>query len=334
LCERGDAILELMYILRATFGSFSAGARGAVGDFDVLYEDMNAAYLDVSSVITSFELSLLDYFANREYDYAKSAAIQSGYDAITGMSGAVTRYSHTLPSFFDVPAAPALVPLGISFPDSVGPSRIFRVDAYLLNTGSGIASDVSVALSFEGPFDFLTADTITVASLAPGDSTHLSWQMRVKPPGHAGLMRGLYSCSMEPYSSDSFSYPRFFFLRTYKKNFGVNFAALKKGPEGDVSLRSVPKIYFLYQNSPNPFNPQTSIAFDIAGDEPQRVNLRIYDLRGRLLVTLVDQMKAPGRYRISWDGRDGDGRLLGTGIYFYVIDAGSFRSVRKMILRK
>jgi hypothetical protein len=334
VCDAGDRMLELMHLLRGTFGSLSPAARGSVGDFETMYEEMNRIPFMTASALTSFELFLADYLVNREYNYAIPSAIDAGSEAIETAHHAVRRFSEVIPSFFDLPALPALVLTHLSFPDSVGPARIFAVNAFLKNAGAGEATGISALLGFEGPFELLSAASLQVPSLAAGDSVHLSWVLKAKSPHSPELVRGLYSSSVEVYSADALTYPRFFLLKAYPKSFGVNKSISVHQRVGEIEESSLPHTYRLSQNSPNPFNPQTTIDFDIPEGEPQEVNLRIYDVRGRLVRVLVDQMKAPGTHMAVWDGRSGKGDLLGTGVYFYVLDAGEFHSVKKMLLRK
>ena len=83
----------------------------------------------------------------------------------------------------------------------------------------------------------------------------------------------------------------------------------------------------LAQNYPNPFNPITSIAFDLAADS--QVRLQIYNIRGERVATLVNQKLAVGNYAIHWDAS-----RFPSGIYFYVLNAGNFTDVKKMMLLK
>lgn len=106
---------------------------------------------------------------------------------------------------------------------------------------------------------------------------------------------------------------------------------------GDVTLASsadIPKSFALAQNYPNPFNPSTSIRFDIPSgqspDDEVPVLLQVFSLRGRLVRTLVDDLRSPGRYIVGWDGKDERGELSGSGIYLYRIQAGSYQATRRM----
>ncbi|HXV12764.1 MAG TPA: PKD domain-containing protein [Candidatus Krumholzibacteria bacterium] len=96
-----------------------------------------------------------------------------------------------------------------------------------------------------------------------------------------------------------------------------------------------PSSFRLYQNHPNPFNPQTSIRFDVpaeAGRVP--VTLAIYSVRGERIRTLLHEERAPGIYSVTWDGRDQNGVAVGSGVYFYSLRAGDFTSSRRMVLLK
>ena len=90
----------------------------------------------------------------------------------------------------------------------------------------------------------------------------------------------------------------------------------------------------LSTNFPNPFNPSTTIKFDIAGDQPINTVLSVYNVRGQLVRSLVDGMKSTGTYQIQWDGKDDAGRTLPSGVYFYRLQAGEFNQTRKMVMMK
>jgi hypothetical protein len=96
----------------------------------------------------------------------------------------------------------------------------------------------------------------------------------------------------------------------------------------------VPRTFALEQNTPNPFNPQTSISFTVPEDASGRVELAVYSLRGQRVRTLVSDTKAPGRYTVAWNGRDDAGRALPSGVYLYRLTAGEQVLTRKMMLAK
>ncbi len=86
----------------------------------------------------------------------------------------------------------------------------------------------------------------------------------------------------------------------------------------------------LYPNAPNPFAASTSLGFELS--EPAHVTLTIYDLLGRKVRVLVDENHGPGRYTRTWNGTDGDGRTVPSGVYLYRMTAGAIDEGGKMLL--
>mgnify|MGYP001149362602 CR=1 FL=1 len=91
-----------------------------------------------------------------------------------------------------------------------------------------------------------------------------------------------------------------------------------------------PNQFALHPNSPNPFNAQTVIRFDLPEDRP--VRLELYDSAGRLARVLVDGPQPAGSHAVTWDGLDADGTAVASGVYFARLQAGSFVAVRKALL--
>jgi Secretion system C-terminal sorting domain len=89
----------------------------------------------------------------------------------------------------------------------------------------------------------------------------------------------------------------------------------------------IPTIYKLSQNYPNPFNPSTTIEYSIP--KTSFVSLKIYDILGTEVATLVNEEKPAGNYQVSFDASS-----LSSGVYFYRLPAGSFVETKKMILLK
>ena len=94
----------------------------------------------------------------------------------------------------------------------------------------------------------------------------------------------------------------------------------------------VPAEFALHQNYPNPFNPTTQIKFDLAEDG--LVSIKIYDVMGRQLKTLVNSVKTAGYHSIQWDATNDLGEGVSAGMYIYMIQAGDFVSTKKMVLLK
>lgn len=95
---------------------------------------------------------------------------------------------------------------------------------------------------------------------------------------------------------------------------------------------SIPLIDRLYQNYPNPFNPMTTIYYSVA--HVDRVRILVFDVRGSLVVSLVDGISQPGRYHLIWNGRGDTGKLVSSGLYFYHMQIGTYQSTQKMMLLK
>jgi hypothetical protein len=107
---------------------------------------------------------------------------------------------------------------------------------------------------------------------------------------------------------------------------------------------TVPFAFSLAQSAPNPFRPgrgDVTIRFSLDGDPSapaggpdltERVEVTVYDVRGALVQRLFSQPLGPGDYQITWSGRNGDGRTVASGVYFYKLSAGSHSITRKMVV--
>lgn len=94
----------------------------------------------------------------------------------------------------------------------------------------------------------------------------------------------------------------------------------------------IPLVTKLKSAYPNPFNPSTTIAFDVA--EASNVCIEIYNVKGQKITTLVNNAYQPGRYNIVWNGKDNQTRSCGSGVYFYRMQAGKYSSIKKVMLVK
>jgi len=99
------------------------------------------------------------------------------------------------------------------------------------------------------------------------------------------------------------------------------------GIDDDVA---VPRSFELHANYPNPFNPDTRIAFSL--DQPGRVRLTVFNLLGQKIATLFDRAAPAGRHDLLWDGTDERGQVVASGVYFYRLDVGDESRTRKMLL--
>lgn len=101
---------------------------------------------------------------------------------------------------------------------------------------------------------------------------------------------------------------------------------------GTSNGNSLPLITQVGQNYPNPFNPSTTIEFSLTQSE--KVSLIVYNIKGKKVKTLVDEIMAPEKYSINWQGTDEDGKQVSSGVYFYRFQAGNKNVIKKMLLIK
>ncbi|RMD93740.1 MAG: T9SS C-terminal target domain-containing protein [Calditrichaeota bacterium] len=99
---------------------------------------------------------------------------------------------------------------------------------------------------------------------------------------------------------------------------------------GEEAIHALPEDFNLYQNFPNPFNPETIIRYDIASDGFAR--LEIFNIIGEKIRTLVQENKSAGTYQITWDGRKDNGELAASGVYIYRLKVGPFKKSHKLLL--
>ncbi|MEL6822560.1 MAG: T9SS type A sorting domain-containing protein, partial [Calditrichota bacterium] len=96
---------------------------------------------------------------------------------------------------------------------------------------------------------------------------------------------------------------------------------------------NVPSEFNLAQNFPNPFNPETTIAFDVA--ENAQVTLEVFNMLGQRISILTDQRMQPGNYKVVWNGQDDNGLTVPSGVYLYRLQTSNgFQKSMKMLLVK
>ena len=121
--------------------------------------------------------------------------------------------------------------------------------------------------------------------------------------------------------------PSYYFIASVDRHFELTVT-----PKTTGQTALLPTKYELYQNLPNPFNPQTLIKYDL----PQAANVRleVFNILGQKVVTLVDRYEAAGPKSALWDGTDAKGAKVASGIYLYKIIAGEYSATKKMMLVK
>ena len=201
--------------------------------------------------------------------------------------------------------------------------------------GDGVAVSGALTASTDDDyfwFDITTAGNINI-SLAIGGSADLDWYLY----NSAGTQvdRG-YTTSNPEAGSYTAAVGRYYLrvdgyrgaVSSYTVSVTGGLAALAEAPE-KIDL---PLAFELKQNMPNPFNPMTTIRFDLPQKSP--VSLRVFDQRGRLVRTLVNEVLDAGSRSVVWNGTDDAGQRVHSGVYLYLIEAKDYRETRKMTLLK
>ena len=104
------------------------------------------------------------------------------------------------------------------------------------------------------------------------------------------------------------------------------------GVSSNNFVNSIPTEFKLSQNFPNPFNPETSISYQLSASG--KVTMKIYNTMGQMVRTLVNANKPAGNYKVTWNGKDNNGFAVSSGIYFYQMRAKDFVQTRKMLFLK
>ena len=204
--------------------------------------------------------------------------------------------------------------------DNIGGNQIFAWSQSVDPNGSEITYHITWQTETDtGTFE-IRDDTTGTAVLVPVANI-------------AGIMTGLADATGE-YIAD--------FTWTVYADDGYDEVEASNGPRtitvdvgwylGIDDVAAVPGVFALHQNYPNPFNPVTTIRYDVP--EQAHVTMEIYNLLGQRVATLVNGIQEPGYHAILWNGTNMSGAAMSSGMYFYHIQAGDFRSVKKLILVK
>ncbi|MBT8461493.1 MAG: DUF11 domain-containing protein, partial [Gemmatimonadetes bacterium] len=194
--------------------------------------------------------------------------------------------------------------------DKVGAGDTLRITATVKNLGASNADDVVVTLTADAAALVISQAAFTIGTLAPDEAQTFAFELEVVDATQA--VRG-YQVDLS--SSNALVVPA-----NGSYNVGVVVGVEEIAAE-------IPTSYGLSQSYPNPFNPQTTITFSVPASGA--VTIHVFDILGREVSRLVDEVVAPGTFHASFDGGD-----LPSGTYFYRMQAGDFTAVRSMILVK
>jgi hypothetical protein len=260
---------------------------------------------------------------------------------------------------FYVPSFPPVSIISTPIRDTtITPGDTLIFNTTLTNPGDSIVSPrVFIYGTTTGPnsFAFLAVDTATVRMIPPGGRrssvTYLEVPQGV-PEGHYVFTASAAFYNNVVYDTDDFGFrvhPSYGKPGMNRRRLALEGGGWDGGPwrvingwfgeeggDGQATASPLPKAFSLSQNYPNPFNPSTTIEFTVPEikKEGVRVILKIYNLRGQRIKTLVDKIEGPGYYKVHWNGRDDRGERVGSGVYFYRIEAGDFMSTKKLVVLK
>ncbi|MBL1215695.1 MAG: peptidoglycan DD-metalloendopeptidase family protein [Ignavibacteriae bacterium] len=156
----------------------------------------------------------------------------------------------------------------------------------------------------------------------PENTNLWQWNHSMDDDHYAAAWWGWYVILPANASLGEWKFNVFYENTSYTHNFTVT-----DSPTGVADNENIVTEFSLEQNYPNPFNPSTTIKYSIPVSS--FVTLKVYDLLGKVVASLVNESKAAGNYKINFDAKS-----LSSGIYFYKIEAGNFNAQRKLVLLK
>jgi hypothetical protein len=139
----------------------------------------------------------------------------------------------------------------------------------------------------------------------------------------SGLEAGVYAAKITVFSNDP---------ATPSVEVPVTLTVEGTALSSDIDQAAIPTKFELFANHPNPFNPTTTIAYDLPRGVD--VHLIVYDVNGRQVVELVNAAQPAGHHSIVWEGRNASGNTVASGVYFYRLKAGDFVQTKKMVMLK
>jgi hypothetical protein len=164
--------------------------------------------------------------------------------------------------------------------------------------------------------------------LPPANSDSVSWQLIAADSNNVNLRKAYYNYQVIEGDKSKGMHNPFFTVQVLQQSI----LAIGGLIGIEVQPGVVPTEFILTQNYPNPFNPSTTFKFSV----PQNmdVTIKIFDIAGREVKTLVSGKMTAGTYNVTWDGKNNSNEMLASGVYFYKMSAGSFTDTKKMILVK
>ena len=205
--------------------------------------------------------------------------------------------------------------------------------------GDGFAPDIMIAVSVDGgltwkePLRLNGEDYPQLAGITP------MWVYPADQVTYAGIENGWHMGKIGLMFYDDYTWGANAIPPSYHDNNDggcIMFMEVKcafwPADDSDDPMADAPALNLLRGNYPNPFNPTTTISYNLPASG--KVKLGVYNLRGQLVRTLVNEAKSAGDHKVVWDGKDERGNTMSSGIYFYRLDTGKHSETRKMMLMK
>ena len=201
-------------------------------------------------------------------------------------------------------------------PDTVHPDSAIIPMIYIHNYGTSKAENFYTYCSIDSAGSIIYFDSILVDSILAGETGYLQFSTW-DPSLPGGVTDSLHFYTLHPEDIDS----------TNDKLSKEVYVELVQGVAQDpINLN--PKATVLYQNLPNPFHSETEISYHLSSASP--VILKVMDISGRTVATLVDEYQSAGSYQYRWDGRDEYGNKITSGIYLYQLITSYMYLTNKM----
>ncbi len=162
-------------------------------------------------------------------------------------------------------------------------------------------------------------------ALPPRGLDSVNWQVIAKDSNNLNLRKSYWNYRMITADGSMGIHNPFLTIQVLLTSINYAVGIEQQGTE-------IPKVFELSQNYPNPFNPSTKIDFSLPRVE--NVTIKIYDMTGREINTLVNMKMQPGKYSTDWRGVDANNRMVSSGVYFYRLVAGGNVITKKMVLVK
>ncbi len=201
-------------------------------------------------------------------------------------------------------------------PDTLFPDSSYTPEAIVENFGPDAVGPIPVICAIDTNGNQIYADTTEIATLAGYDVDTVSFADWIVPTGGVDYTVTVWTA----YAGDP---------RASNDTTSI-LVHSQTGVWGEFLRRPIPMSYALFQSYPNPMSSKATMFYQVPN--ASLVTLKIYDATGRVVRTLVEEMKEPGYYTVQWNGKTADGREVASGVYFYKMEAGDFTGLKKMVV--